>query len=48
MANDTINYFLDAAAAIPGHVPPHRGQPGDLHGRHAQRFLGIPQNSQKV
>jgi hypothetical protein len=43
-----IVLFLDAAAAVPGHVPPDCGQPGDLHGRHAQRLLGLLENPQEI
>ncbi len=43
-----IVLFLDAAATIPGHVPPDCGQPGDLHGRHTQRLLGVLENPQEI
>ena len=47
----SLTYFYvlpDASAAVPGHVPPDCGQPGDLHGRHTQRLLGVLENPQEI
>jgi hypothetical protein len=43
-----IVLFADAAAAVPGHVPPDCGQPGDLHGRHTERLLGVLENTPEI